>query len=275
MLFLVSTPIGNLQDFSPRAVSTLQSCDYILCEDTRHSLPLLLHFEIRKKLISFHQHNEQQRTQEVLSDLREGKTIGLISDAGTPGIADPGAKLVEACRSEGLPVSGIPGACAAILALSLSGLETARFQFYGFLPKASNELRNTLSNILTYEHTTICYESPRRLIDVLKLLDEMSPNRKIVICRELTKLHEEIITGHANELFIKLKDLEIRGEIVLLISGNHVTTPDDLCQLSPQEHVAHLQQTYGISQLDAIKLAAKTRGLHKREIYKIIHCSEE
>ena len=177
VLYLVSTPIGNLADFSFRAVETLKKCDYILCEDTRHSRFLLEHYGIQTPLKSFHKFNEAKALESVLSDLKEGKTLALISDAGTPLISDPGQELVLQCRAEGLAVSAIPGACAVIDALVLSGLPSTPFQFIGFLPKKEKELQSVLSQALFYAGTTIAYESPHRIEETLAAIAQIDPKK--------------------------------------------------------------------------------------------------
>lgn len=267
MLYLVATPIGNLADITFRAIDTLKSCEYILCEDTRRSSILLNHYEIKKALYSYHKFNETSKAQKILQDLRAGKNIALISDAGTPGISDPGTQLVQLCKQEGISVVSIPGPCAAIAALTCSGLSTDRFQFIGFLPKKSGELKTYLQEILSYSGTTICYESPNRLLEILSQVAEISPNRKLVIARELTKMHEEVLGGTAQELIKNWDDREVKGEIIVLIDGQGKDGEQDWSDLSPLEHVKQLQKTFNITPQEAIKLAASIRGVPKREIY--------
>lgn len=270
MLYLVATPIGNLADMTFRAIETLNACDYILCEDTRHTRPLLDHYEIQKPLFSFHKFNEKAKEDEVIHHLLEGKTIAIVSDAGTPGISDPGADLVQRCVQEGISVIPIPGACAAIAALTCSGLDTARFQFYGFLPKKEGELKHVLQHeILPYLGTTICYESPHRLLDVLALLHVLAPDRKVVVARELTKKFEELKHGTSQDLLQYWKDHPLKGEIVLLISKSSHTAPN-YEQISPLEHVQFLEETYKLTRQEAIKLAAEMRGVPKREVYNAL-----
>jgi 16S rRNA (cytidine1402-2'-O)-methyltransferase len=217
MLYLVATPIGNLGDITYRAVEILKSCDYILCEDTRHSLRLLQHYSIQKHMISYHMFNEASREKRIIEDIQAGKLIALISDAGTPGIADPGMRLVKKCREENIKVESIPGPCAAIAAVTCSGMSTERFQFWGFLPRTSGRLKTQLEEILTYSGTTICYETPHRLLKVLEVLKQIAPERKITVTRELTKKFEEVISGTPEELLLVWKDRAVKGEIVLLI----------------------------------------------------------
>jgi 16S rRNA (cytidine1402-2'-O)-methyltransferase len=273
MLYLVATPIGNLSDITLRAIETLKSCDYILCEDTRHSLTLLKHYDIHKPLKSYHKFNEASQAQFILDDLLSGKHIALISDAGTPGISDPGALIVKQCVEQKIAVTAIPGPCAAIQALTCSGLLTDRFQFWGFLAKKEGELRRELQQILSYPGTTICYESPHRLLDVLQLVQDMDPTRLLVVARELTKKFEELRRGSAEELLAHWMQTPLKGEIVLLFSQN-IQTSHDWEQLTPEAHVELLQNTYGISLQEAIKAVAKMRAVPKRQIYNHIHKNE-
>lgn len=270
MLYIVSTPIGNLGDISLRAIEILRSVDWILCEDTRHSKPLLLHFSIDKPLRSFHQFNEREREEQVVSALQRGESIAVISDAGTPTLSDPGQLLVSRCHALGLPVSAIPGPCAAIQALVLSGFPSDRFQFVGFLPKKGGELRLALAEILHYSGTTICYESPQRLVATLEIILQMAPERLIGVARELTKQYEEFRQGSAKELLAHWKSTPVRGEIALLISGD-LQWSAQWQELSAQEHVAYLEQEYGVARAEAIKLAAHLRGAPKSAIYREIH----
>lgn len=220
MLYLVATPIGNLADISFRALKTIESCDYLLCEDTRHSQKLLAHYELRKPLKSYHHFNEASRESQVIADLKEGKTIGLLSDAGTPGISDPGMRLVKRCWQEQLPVSTIPGACALIAALTSSGLSTERFQFIGFLPVKKGPRQRLLQECFLYPGTTIAYESPHRILSTLEILKTIAPTQRIAIARELTKKFEEVQQGTCLELFEKLHLRKPKGEFVLLLESN-------------------------------------------------------
>jgi 16S rRNA (cytidine1402-2'-O)-methyltransferase len=270
VLYLVATPIGNLADISFRAVEILKHCDYILCEDTRHSSTLLNHYEIKKPLQSYHKFNEKSLEERILKDLQEDKTICLISDAGTPGIADPGAQLVKKCRELTLQVVAIPGACAAISALTISGFDTERFQFLGFLPKKMEENKKALYEALAYDGTSIFYESPNRLIDTLLLINEISPKRKIGVARELTKRFEEYVSGTAHELITHWGTSQIKGEIVLLIDKGQLP-PIDWTLLTPQQHVELMENTYGLSRKEAIKTVAQLRGVQKNSIYQLFN----
>lgn len=268
MLYLISTPIGNLSDISLRALETLKSCDLILCEDTRVSIRLLNHYEIKKPLESFHQFSESSKENVVIDKLKGGAIIGLISDAGTPGISDPGQRLVKRCRDEDINVSPIPGPCALIAALSCSGLPTDRFQFLGFLPRKENALKEMLLEGLLYKGTTICYESPQRLNEVLEAIHQLAPNRILAVSRELTKIYEEWKRGTAQQLLDHYVSHPLKGEIVLMISPAEETAWGDM---SPEEHVAWLIDSFKLSEKEAIKLAAEMRGVPKRDIYRLFH----
>jgi 16S rRNA (cytidine1402-2'-O)-methyltransferase len=274
MLYLVATPIGNLSDMTFRAVEVLKSCDYILCEDTRHSRILTNHYNITTPLKSYHKFNEAAKENEIIQDLKENKSIALISDAGTPGISDPGQRLVEKCVKEHIRTIPIPGPCAAIAALSCSGLESERFQFIGFLPKQQKALKHLLQDLLTYAGTTICYESPHRLLALLELFHQLAPQRIIVVARELTKKFEELAQGLPQDLLQHFSALPVKGEIVVLIKGNEQKAAD-WNHLSPAEHVALLETTYQLSRQEAIKLAASQRDVPKREIYNKVQADRD
>jgi 16S rRNA (cytidine1402-2'-O)-methyltransferase len=268
MLYLVATPIGNLADITYRAIEILKACDYILCEDTRHSLRLLQHYEIHKPLKSYHKFNEAKRERELIDDLKSGLKLALISDAGTPGIADPGSKLVQSCLLHQIPVQAIPGPCAAIAALTSSGLDTERFQFVSFLPRKKGELTKLLQELLIYRGTSICYESPHRLVETLKLIEELAPERSIVLARELTKKFEEFRRGTALELLRGLK--KIKGEIILLISPPLSEQIEDWSSLSIPEHVQQIEERLGLTRQEAIKAVAELRKQPKRLIYRAL-----
>lgn len=271
MLYLVATPIGNLADITLRALEVLKTCDYILCEDTRHSFILLQHYHIQKPLKSYHKFNEASQVEWILQDLESGKNICLISDAGTPGISDPGAYLVKLCIERHVPMTALPGPCAAIQALSCSGLSTDRFQFFGFLSRKENELKRELQTILTYGGTTICYESPHRLLKVLEYIQSMQPHRPLVVGRELTKKFEEFARGPAAALIEYWQHTPLKGEIVLLISPAPQETIQDWTEWTPEEHVQWMQEAYALSRKEAIKLVADLRGVPKRHIYQQLH----
>lgn len=270
MLYLIATPIGNLRDITLRAIDSLKMCDYILCEDTRHSTPLLHHYEICKPLKSYHKFNEASQVDSIIQDLENGRVIGLISDAGTPGISDPGALLIKKCIEKDLPVTAIPGPCAAIQALSCSGLPTDRFQFWGFLARKETELKRELQTILNYPGTTICYESPHRILETLQLIQQLEPNRLLVVARELTKKFEEIKRGLAQDFIDYWQKSALKGEIVLLISPTQ-TKAQDWSEWTPQEHVEWMQEAYGMNRQEAIKIVANLRQVPKRNIYNLFH----
>jgi 16S rRNA (cytidine1402-2'-O)-methyltransferase len=274
MLYLVATPIGNLADITLRALEVLKSCDYILCEDTRHSSILLHHYHIQKPLKSYHKFNEASQAESILHDLESGRNICLISDAGTPGISDPGSDLVKLCIEHQLPITAIPGPCAAIQALSCSGLPTEFFQFWGFLARKENELKRELQQILSYSGTTICYESPHRLLKVLELIQAMQPQRLLVVARELTKKFEEMVRGLPSFMIEHWQQAPLKGEIVLLISPATQENTPDWTDWTPDEHVQWMQDTYGLTHKEAIKLVADLRGVPKRQIYQHLHVKE-
>ncbi len=264
MLYLVSTPIGNLQDISLRAIETLKKCDYILCEDTRHSKILLREYGITAPLRSFHQFNEKKSEDAVVQDLKNGLSIGVISDAGTPGICDPGESLVRRCYQEEIPLTAIPGACAWTMALSLCPFHKGRVQFLGFLPKKEEERKRALAEALLFQGTTIFYESPQRLVDSL---EQIPQERSVCVMRELTKLHEEHRVGKPQDLISYYTAHPPRGECVLLIEPCSFNYHD----LSLEAHVEYLLKTFKISQSDAIKIVADIRGIPKRDVYHSIH----
>ena len=264
MLFIVSTPIGNLEDISQRALKALEASDAVLCEDTRRSSILLDRYGIKKKLISYHKFKEQRALDGILADLEEGRTFALVSDAGTPCINDPGQILVAACLEKGLEVSVIPGACSVIQALVMSGFDTTRFQFVGFLPKKPTaELRQAM----TYPGTTVAFDSPERLVDTLELIDG---NRRVAVVREMTKTFEECRRGPASEVLAHFKAHPPRGEIVLVIDAGNC--PDDL---SLEEIVQMLRELHGFSLRDAIKQAARWKDIPKRDVYKLFHRGQD
>lgn len=222
ILFVVATPIGNLNDLSPRAIETLRIADYILVEDTRQTIKLLSHFDIKNKMVSYHKFNEKERSSEIISDLKYGKNVALVSDAGTPCISDPGYILVKVALENNIKVIGIPGCSAVITALSIGGLDTSSFTFYGFIP-TENKLRKELFNKIKESDikTKVVYESPKRIIKLLKDLKFEIPGCVVSVCSELTKLHESCIHGKIEDVYEKMKDdpNSLKGEYVILISN--------------------------------------------------------
>lgn len=267
MLILIATPIGNLGDLSPRATEAISNCDYLLCEDTRRTGAMLHHLGIKKKMISFHSWNERSAEDGVIADLKAGKQIALVSDAGTPCISDPGELLVARCRSDGIPVTGIPGPSAAILALSISGLPTERFQFCGFLPKSGKERSLALWQLLSYPGSSILYESPARMISTLEELAKLVPERRVALLRELTKSFEEWLGGNPSELVRQLNQRdEVKGECVLVIAP-----PDEeneWARYEGAELVAYLETTFRLGHMEAIKAAAQLQQRSKSSLYK-------
>ena len=237
ILYIVATPIGNLDDITLRAINVLKEVDLIAAEDTRHTLKLLNHLEISKPLISYHRHNEENRQDLIIEKLKEGQKIAIVSDAGTPGICDPGEVIIKKCIEEGIKIIPIPGACAFVNALICSGLDTTEFEFLGFLPLNKNNRKEKLEQIKKSNKTIIIYEAPHKLKETLKNLKEIIENRKIVLARELTKINEEFIRKDIDEL-IKIAD-ELKGEIVLIIEKNNNIINEEknnLINLSLDEH---------------------------------------
>lgn len=260
MLYLVATPIGHLEDITQRALAILRGCDAILCEDTRRSQILLQRYEIKKPLISYHKFKEKQLLHKILEDLEMGKTLALISDSGTPCIQDPGLKLVQACIARGLAFTAIPGPCSLIQALLLSGMETERFQFLGFLPKKGERM---IRQALNYPGTTVAFESPERLVKTLALVEKLDATREIAVVREMTKVFEECRRGTAKELRAHFSDEAPRGEIALVITEGILPEA-----LPLEELIAMLQETHGLPLKEAIRIAARLRKQPKREIYR-------
>ncbi|NLL31223.1 MAG: 16S rRNA (cytidine(1402)-2'-O)-methyltransferase [Clostridiales bacterium] len=271
-LYLVPTPIGNLKDITLRALEVLENADMIAAEDTRQSLKLLNHFNIKKPLFSYHQHNEQSKSEEIINKLKEGVNIALITDAGTPGISDPGSVIVSKCIEEDIAFEVLPGATAITTALVYSGLDTTKFVFRGFLPRENKDRNLVIEEIKNYRETLIIYEAPHRLLSTLEYLKEKLGIRKISICRELTKLHEEIFRGDLNSAIGYFNENRPRGEFVLVVEGK---TDEEIRaekealwkDLSIEEHLLKKIDS-GISKKEAIKLVAKERNISKKEVYK-------
>lgn len=272
-LYLVSTPIGNLEDMTYRAVNVLKQVDEIAAEDTRHTKKLLTHFEIATPLTSYHEHNKASAGKKLIDKLLAGRSIALVSDAGMPAISDPGSELVaEAIRAR-IPVVPVPGANAALTALIASGLSTTVFHFYGFLPRTPKKMREQLEQLSHHEGTLIFYEAPHRLSKTLDMMQKTWGNRRAVLARELTKRHEEFMRGTLDELLQWVKEHPPRGEYCVLVEGLAMTNAgQDLWwkELSVQEHVERYRKR-GDDLKQAIKKAAQDRGVPKREIYAVIH----
>ena len=268
-LYLVATPIGNLQDISLRALETLKIVEIIACEDTRHTRKLLNYFNISNKLVSYHEHNEQQRADELAANLLEGKSIAVVSDAGTPAICDPSFRIVQKAIEIGAKVVPIPGAVAFVNALIVSGLPTDSIFFGGFLPSKKGERRNRLEEIKSIPATLCFYESPHRLAKSLVDCLEVLGNRNAAVVRELTKIHEECVRGNLSELVEKYSELTAKGEIVLVIERVESRESRVESQKTITERISELEKE-GFDNKTALKKAAKEFGLSKSEAYLLV-----
>lgn len=270
-LYLCSTPIGNLEDITLRALRILREADLIAAEDTRHTRKLLNHYDINTPLTSYHEHNARQKGAYLLELLREGKRIALVSDAGTPGISDPGTLLVQQAIEAGIPITPIPGATAAVTALSISGLATDKFVFEGFLPRSNKERKERLAKLAREERTIILYEAPHRLVATLKAICEVLPYRRMAVARELTKQYEEVIRGTTEEILAHFQITAPRGEFTLILEGCREEEKGQLPEeiIDPVELVRTLEEQ-GFDWKAAIKEAAKRLGVPKREIYQLV-----
>ena len=264
-IYLVATPIGNLEDITLRALRVLKEVDLIAAEDTRNTLKLLNHFEISKPLISYHRHNEEVKVDNLIEKAKQGQNIAVVSDAGTPGISDPGEVIVKEAIKENIEVIPIPGACAAINALIASGLDTTQFAFFGFLPLNKKLRKEKLEEIKNENKTVIIYEAPHKLTNTLQDLKQIVENRNIVLARELTKIHEEFIRGNIDEVISKTDNL--KGEMIILIEGTMKKERENpLNELTLGEHYEFYKKQ-GLDKKDIIKNIAKDRGVNKNEIY--------
>lgn len=269
-LYLVPTPIGNLEDMTFRAVKTLQTVDLIASEDTRNTQKLLNHFEVKVPQKSLHEHNYNERIPELMNFLKEGNSIAQVSDAGMPSISDPGHELVVACIEENIPVVALPGATAGMTALIASGLMPQPFLFYGFLQRKRSIQKRELEELKKHTATLIFYESPHRIKETLKNLLEVLGNREVVICRELTKLYEEYLRGTAEEVIDYLSEHALKGECCLLVSGATDVEEEEVFEGTLKEQVEALTLD-GTSSKEAIKIVAKRHGLKKQDVYKEYH----
>lgn len=274
-LYLCATPIGNLEDITLRVLRTLKEVDLIAAEDTRNSIKLLNHFDIKTPMTSYHEYNKIDKAYQLVAKMREGKNIALITDAGTPGISDPGEDIVRICYEEGIPVTSLPGAAACITALTMSGLPTRRFVFEAFLPKDKKEHQAVLEELKTETRTIIIYEAPHHLVRTLQeLSDTLGGDRRLTICRELTKRHEEKLQMTLTDSLSYYEVNEPRGEYVLIIAGRSREEMKKEEQagweaLSLEEHMAHYE-SQGIDRKEAMKRVAKDRGVSKRDIYQAL-----
>ena len=267
ILYIVATPIGNLEDITLRAIKTLQDADLIAAEDTRHTLKLLNHLEISKPMISYHRHNEETKSDVLIEKLQEGQNIALVSDAGTPGICDPGEEIIKKCIELGINIVPIPGACAMINSLICSGIDTKEFTFLGFLPLNKKLRKKKLEEIEKSNKTIIIYEAPHKLDTTLKDLQKiLSKNRNITLAREITKIHEEFIRGNIDEILQKSENL--KGEIVLIIEANENCEDENVLKnLTLEEHYK-FYENQGFTKKDIIKKIAKDRNMNKNDVYQ-------
>ena len=279
-LYLCATPIGNLEDMTFRVIRTLKEVDLIAAEDTRNSIKLLNHFEIQTPMTSYHEFNKFEKGRKLVEKLLEGQNIALITDAGTPGISDPGEELVQMCYEAGVPVTSLPGAAACVTALTLSGLSTRRFVFEAFLPTDKKEREAVLQEMETETRTIVMYEAPHRLVKTLKLLAErLGGERRITVCRELTKRHETAFRSTIAEASAYYEVNDPKGECVLVIEGRsreemRMEEQARWEEMSVEDHMEHYL-SQGINKKDAMKMVAKDRGVPKREIYNQLERNEK
>ncbi|NLJ24863.1 MAG: 16S rRNA (cytidine(1402)-2'-O)-methyltransferase [Firmicutes bacterium] len=272
-LFICATPIGNLEDITLRAIRILREVDLIAAEDTRRTRKLLTHFDIHTALMSYHQHNAVARIPELITRLKNGDDIAVVSDAGTPGISDPGLGLIKAAIEQGIPVVPVPGPSAVVTALVVAGFETDTFVFAGFVPRRGREKRQFIEKVAEEYRTTVLYETPHRLINTLKMCMTTMPDRPIAVCRELTKVHEEILRGTPHLLLEHFEKTPPRGEFVLVISevsekrGGAKSEVGDESQDPPIEEAVMELLAKGYDKKTAIKMVAEDRGIPKREVY--------
>lgn len=266
-LYLVATPIGNLADLSERALKVLSEVDFVAAEDTRNSGLLLSRFGISKPFVSYFEHNKRERGEYIVSRLKAGESCALVTDAGMPAISDPGEDIVKLCAEENIPVTAIPGCCAAVTALALSALVTGRFAFEGFITTNRHDRRERLTALKYEERTMIFYEAPHKLRQTLDDILEFMGDRKITLCREMTKLNEEIIRTTVAEAVEMYKEKNPRGEYVLVLEGGICEKSEGDFPSNPEEHVK-LYEAQGMKRMDAIKAAAKDRGVSKGVLYK-------
>lgn len=272
-LYLVTTPIGNLADLSERAKKVLAGVDFVAAEDTRNSAKLLAIFGIKKPMVSYYEHNKRERGEEICARISAGESCALVTDAGMPGISDPGEDIVRLCAERGIPVTAVPGPCAAMTALTLSALFTGRFAFEGFLSTNKGERRDRLAELKCDTRTLIFYEAPHKLKSTLSDLYAAFGDRKISLCRELTKLNEEILRTTLSAATEIYSEREPRGEYVLVVEGassEQVRAEAFWSEMSIEEHVAHYVNE-GKTKMDAIKACAKDRGIAKNEVYKVVN----
>lgn len=270
-LYVIATPIGNLEDLSPRATRLLKEVDLIACEDTRHTGKLNRHFQIETRLVSYHEHNEERRTDELIAELQRGKDIALVSDAGTPLVSDPGYRLVRACHEAGLKVTPVPGPSAAIAALSVSGLPTDRFLFAGFLSRKKSSREKELQWLATLPVTLILFLSPHRLAQALShIVACLGSERRAFLVREMTKVYETAVWGKLGEVAQKAVGNEQRGEFTLVIEGAPTQREQPPIEIDAAAYVQGLQER-GLSRSEALKQASRELGIGKRNLYRLLY----
>ena len=272
-LYVVGTPIGNLLDFSPRAVETLKSVDFIAAEDTRVTLKLLTHFGIQKPLVSYYEHNLREKGEYILEKIENGESCAIVTDAGMPCISDPGEDLVRLCAERGIEINVVPSPTAAMSALAISGLSTSRFSFEGFLSVTKKQRQAHLDEIKNYKRTLIFYEAPHKLINTLEDLLSNLGDRKISLCRELTKIHEEVLRGRISDMLNYYKDKTPKGEYVLVVEGAQ-ETPEKTLTLEDAVNIAGELIKSGVKASEACKEAAKKTGFSKSEIYAAVNAEK-
>lgn len=263
-LYIVGTPIGNLEDITLRALRVLQEVDLIACEDTRRTRKLLAKYNLSKPLVSYHEHNERERTTELLSRLRSGESIALLSDAGMPAISDPGSLLIQGAIAEGIPVVPIPGPSAVTTALVVSGLPTDKYTFAGFLPRKRSERRAVLESLRGLPGTLVLFEAPHRLVQTLQDLLEVLGDRRIALARELTKVHEEVLRGRIREVLARVERAPVRGEITLVVEGSREHPEPD--RSAARAHLERLLAE-GVPTKAAVKEISRSYGLPRREVF--------
>jgi 16S rRNA (cytidine1402-2'-O)-methyltransferase len=266
-LYVVATPIGNLEDITYRAVRVLKEADLIACEDTRHTAKLLQHYGIDKPTVSYHEHNEATRAEELVAKLEQGLNVAQVSDAGMPGISDPGYRVIRLAIERGIPVVPVPGASAVVAALAASGLPTDSFQFLGFLPARSGERRTLLESVRDAQQTTVVYEAPHRIAETMKdIVELLGAERPVVLARELTKVHEEYIRGNAGKILQRVQKHELKGEMTLLIgkgAGKEAQAAKDFAH-----RLGEIMSEQKLDENAALKALAKERGISKSEAYR-------
>lgn len=269
-LYICGTPIGNLDDITFRAIKVLKNVDLIAAEDTRRTEKLLNHFKIDNRLTSYHEHNEKEKSLQLIKEIKDGYDIALVSDAGMPAISDPGLFLVKKAIEENIEIIPVPGPTALVSALVVSGIKTDRFTFYGFVPRKKNIREEFIDDIKNDQNTAIFYESPYRIKDIYEELAKIIPDRKSALVREITKIHEEKVYGTVAEIYEKIKPREIKGEIVGIVEGRSKKEPDkeNWTEISILDHV-QLFMDNGYTKKEAIKEVANLRDIPKKEVYEI------